>query len=123
MNKMSEPQNNDIERLAADFASCSKILSAIGNETRQYLILKMMKMGDCRGVRVGAIAEKTNLSRPAISHHLQILKEAGLIKMRREGTKNYYYFDPEMRSLEQLIRTLKMAADISRSMPNRHEES
>lgn len=39
-------------------------------------ILEMMKMGDCRGVRVNEITQKTHLSRPAVSHHLQILKEA-----------------------------------------------
>lgn len=39
----------------------------------------------------GDITEKTHLSRPAVSHHLQILKEAGIINMYREGTKNYYY--------------------------------
>ena len=33
-------------------------------------------MGDCRGVRGNEITQKTHLSRPAVSHHLQILKEA-----------------------------------------------
>ena len=64
----------DIEKLADDFESCHKILTAIGDENRQHLILEMMKMGNCRGVRVGDIDKKTNLSRPAVSHHLQILK-------------------------------------------------
>ena len=44
------------------------------------------------------ITRKTNLSRPAVSHHLGILKDAGLIDVRREGTKNYYYFDSDMKS-------------------------
>ena len=48
---------------------------------------------DCNGIRVGEITEKTHLSRPAVSHHLKILKEAGMINMRREGTKiDYYYY-------------------------------
>src|SRR5699024_12146830 len=83
----------EISSLAAEFERCRKILLALGDENRQHLILEMMQMGECGGVRVGAITEKTNLSRPAVSHHLQILKDAGLIKMRREGTKNYYYFE------------------------------
>ena len=49
-------------------------------------------MEQCNGVRVGTITEKTHLSRPAVSHHIQILKEAGILKVRKEGTKNYYYF-------------------------------
>ncbi len=68
----------EVDKLAADFADCRKALTAIGDETRQHIILKMLKMSDCSGVRVGEITERTNLSRPAVSHHLQILKEAGI---------------------------------------------
>ena len=44
-----------VEQLSKDFAACSKMLSAIGDETRQHLILEMLKIGDCGGVRVGKI--------------------------------------------------------------------
>ena len=74
-------------RLAEGFAACSKMLAAIGDETRQHLILEMMKIGDCSGVRVCEITERTNLSRPAVSHHLKIMKDAGIVKVRKEGTK------------------------------------
>ena len=40
---------------------------------------------------LGEIARKTHLTRPSVSHHLKILKEAGLIDIRRSGTCNYYY--------------------------------
>lgn len=107
--------------LADNFASCAKILTALGDETRQHLILEMMKMGKCSGVRVCEITERTNLSRPAVSRHLQILKHAGIVKVRREGTKNYYYFDPEMESFEKLIGILQLSMDISKAMPDRSE--
>lgn len=55
----------------------------------------------CAGMRVGEIAALTSLLCPAISHHLQILKEAGVLKMRREGTKNFYYFDPDTPTLQK----------------------
>ena len=109
--------------LAEEFASCTKILTALGDETRQHLILEMMRHEDCSGVRVCEITEKTNLSRPAVSHHLQIMKDAGIVKMRKEGTKNYYYFDPEMESLERLICTLQLAMDISKALPDRSGEN
>lgn len=105
--------------LADNFSSCSKILTAIGDETRQHLILEMMRMGDCSGVRVCEITAKTNLSRPAVSHHLQIMKDAGIVKVRKEGTKNFYYFDPEMESFERLISALQLAMDISKALPDR----
>lgn len=111
-----------ISVLTNNFASCSKILTAIGDRTRQHLILEMLKIGDCNGARVCKIAERTNLSRPAVSHHLQILKEAGIVKVRKEGTKNYYYFDPESESFEKLISTLQLAMDISKTLPNRKEK-
>lgn len=108
-----------IRTLTKKFTECSELLTAIGDETRQHLIIEMMKTGNCSGIRVGEITERTNLSRPAVSHHLKIMKEAGIVKVRKEGTKNYYYFDPETESLERLISALQLAAEISRSLPDR----
>lgn len=122
---MSERCENlqDIKKLAIEFKQCRKILLALGDENRQHLILEMMQMGECGGVRVDAITEKTNLSRPAVSHHLQILKDAGLIKMRREGTKNYYYFDADTEAMNQLLQMLTHAKHIMENLPDRSEEN
>lgn len=109
----------EIKRLAEEFESCQKILIALGDENRQHLMLEMMRMGHCEGVRVVEITEKSNLSRPAVSHHVQILKEAGLLKLRREGTKNYYYFDADMKAMERLIHMLSHAKEIMEQLPDR----
>lgn len=114
--------NEKICLFADNFAACSNMLTAIGDETRMHIIIEMLKIGDCYGVRVGNIAEKTNLSRPAVSHHLQIMKNAGIVKVRKEGTKNYYYFDPAMESFEQLIKTLQLAMEILQELPDRNGE-
>lgn len=106
-------------RLAEEFDNCRKILLAFGDENRQHLILEMMKMGECGGVRVGEITKKTNLSRPAVSHHIRILKEAGLLKMRREGTKNYYYFDADTEAINRLLSMLKHAKALMEQLPDR----
>ena len=111
--------NEEILRLAEEFEKCQKILLALGDENRQHLMLEMMRMEHCGGVRVGAITEKTHLSRPAVSHHIQILKDAGILKMRREGTKNYYYFDADMDSLNRLLQMLTHAKRIMESLPDR----
>lgn len=79
-------------------------------------------MGRCRGVRVGDITAQTHLSRPAVSHHIQILKDAGLLRMRREGTKNYYYFDADTEALSSLIRMLEHAKEIMAQLPDRTGE-
>lgn len=109
----------DIPKLAEEFRACQKILLAFGDENRQHLVLEMMQMGRCEGVRVGAITERTHLSRPAVSHHLRILKDAGLIKMRREGTKNYYYFDADAEAMDALIQMLSHAKKIMQQLPDR----
>lgn len=115
------PEKDMLFELSQSFSSCSEILSALGDETRQHLILTMMKMGECDGVRVGAITKQTNLSRPAVSHHLAILKKSGIVKVRREGTKNYYYFDKEARSLTCLIEMLEKAREIMQSFQSEAE--
>ncbi len=112
----------NIENLASDFEKCQKILVALGDENRQHMILEMMKMEKCSGVRVNEITERTHLSRPAVSHHLQILKNAGILKMRREATKNYYYFDPDMKSFNLLIDVLQQAMKITSEIPDRKGE-
>ena len=112
-------QTAGIKTLAEEFKACKKTLLALGDENRQHLILEMMQMGDCNGVRVGAITERTNLSRPAVSHHLQILKEAGIIKMRREGTRNYYYFDVDSEAMKMLLQMLTHVTEIMAQLPDR----
>lgn len=109
----------DIQRLAGEFEGCQKLLLALGDATRQYLILEMMKMEQFEGVRVGMIAKRTNLSRPAVSHHLQILRDAGLLNMRREGTKNYYYFDADAEIIDCLLHMLEHTKDIMEKLPDR----
>ena len=104
--------HKEIEQLATDFEQCRKVLIALGDENRQHMILEMMKMKDCCGVRVNDISKTTHLSRPAVSHHLQILKQAGILNMRKEGTKNYYYFDADTQAFNQLIHMLVHAKEI-----------
>lgn len=79
-----------LQKIVDGFWECRNAFTAIGDETRQ-LILFVLLESDLSGIRVGEIAEKAHLTRPSVSHHLQILKEAGIVAMRREGTKNYYY--------------------------------
>ena len=113
----------DISILADEFSSCREILLAFGDVNRQHLILEMMRSGKCAGVRVGEITEKTHLSRPAVSHHLKILKDAGIVKMRREGTRNYYYFDADTEAMESLVHMLSHAMEIMKNLPDRSGEN
>ena len=51
----------EIDRLAKEFESCQKILLALGDENRRHLILEMIQMEQCNGVRVGT--PYTNIER------------------------------------------------------------
>lgn len=85
--------NQTIEKIRADFISGQKVLQAVGDETRQNIMLALMETSCRVGMRVGEITSKTHLSRPAVSHHLKILKEAGIVTMHKEGTMNFYAID------------------------------
>ena len=76
------------------------------------MLIEMMKMRKCQGVRVGEITKKTNLSKPAVSHHLAIMKDAGIVKMRKEGTMNFYYLDIEAKTINQLMNLFNHASEI-----------
>lgn len=79
-------------QLLEEFKACQKIFIALGDETRQQIAAALLEGEQC-GIRVGEIAKKTHLSRLAVSHHLQVLKNAKIINMHREGTMNFYYVD------------------------------
>lgn len=99
----------DIEKarkLEQEFNACQKILTAIGDEVRQKLLLLML-MEDRGGIRVADIADKTSLTRSAVSHHMQILKDAGVVKSRKEGKCVYYYFDSTCKNVDALLRLLE----------------
>ena len=61
-------------------------------EPRRRDILALIRDGE---LPAGRIAEAfPDVSRPAVSQHLKVLREAGLIAERREGTKRLYRLDP-----------------------------
>lgn len=111
----------DIEQLQSGFQSCQKIFTALGDENRQRLLCIMLG-SQCGGSRVVDIAKKTNLSRPAVSHHMQILKDAGIVKARKEGTYVYYYLDPSEKEVEKLIDLFSNIQRIMRNVPDRSGE-
>lgn len=87
---MKKECKENLKQIINGFQECKNAFTAIGDETRQLILLVLLE-SDLSGIRVGEIAQKTHLTRPSVSHHLQILKEAGIVAMRRVGTKNYYY--------------------------------
>ena len=91
---------------------------AIADGTRQ----KIMSECCCVWLSVNEIVEKVNVSQPTVSHHLAILREAGLVNVREEGKQTFYSlnqdrvaiccgqlmvkFAPESKAVEKLAKTI-----------------
>src|SRR5512132_1723144 len=66
-------------------------MDALGDRTRRAIFEQLRE-----GPRaVGEIADELPVSRPAVSQHLRVLKEAGLVTERRAGTRRIYRLDPD----------------------------
>lgn len=81
---------NKIQQIILGYKEHLNTYFALGDETRQRIYATLLEAG-YPGVRVGEITEKVHLSRPAVSHHLKILKDADIVGIHKDGTKNYYY--------------------------------
>jgi DNA-binding transcriptional ArsR family regulator len=66
-------------------------LSALADPTRQRIV-EALRGG---GKPVGAIAASLPVSRPAVSQHLKVLKQAGLVREARQGTRRIYNVEPQ----------------------------
>ena len=64
---------------------------AISDETRQ----RIMSECCCCWLSVSEIVEKIRYSQPTISHHLAILRDAGLVNIREEGKQTFYTLNQE----------------------------
>jgi DNA-binding transcriptional ArsR family regulator len=65
-------------------------LAALADPTRRR-VFERLRTGPHA---VGEIARGMPVSRPAVSQHLKVLKDAGLVADRPEGTRRVYYIDP-----------------------------
>lgn len=111
----------DLNELQTQFHTCMPLFIALGDEVRLTIIEALTQAAfghkeaagrsGIKGMNVIEITKKTNLSRPAISHHLKILKEAGLIGVQKEGTSNYYYMTIQD-STSQLMQLGSMLQEI-----------
>ena len=75
-------------------------LAALADPTRRTIFERLVE-GPCP---VGVLASSLPVTRPAVSQHLRVLKEAGLVTDRTEGTRRIYQVDPTgLAELQQLL--------------------
>src|SRR5213080_2011144 len=73
-------------------------MDALGDPTRRAIFERLRS----KPLSVGEIADGLPVSRPAVSQHLRVLKEAGLVTERRNGTRRLYRLNPD--GLDELRR-------------------
>ena len=98
------PAGADIEALAAQAAAAARMLKLLGNESRLLILCSLAARGE---MKVGELVDTVRLSQSALSQHLALLREDGLVAFRRESQTLYYRVsDP------RAARILKLLKDI-----------
>ncbi len=95
-----------LEQLAQTFADCKPLFFAMAEMPRQQILLLLTEHHE---MNVGQLAERLPLSRPAISHHLKILRQAGLVEVRQQGTENFHFLtaEPALELIERWTHELR----------------
>ena len=74
---------------APALADLGRFLVALGDPVRQAIVVALSR----ERLNVGALAARFPLSRPAMSHHLKVLADAGLLVRERQGRERVYRLD------------------------------
>ncbi len=91
--------------------SCVEFCRTLADETRQQIIALLVKR---RELSVGDIVDQFEVSQPTISHHLNVLKQFGLVTSRKDGKQVFYAVDREkvVECCGMLIARLEASATI-----------
>ncbi len=91
-----------LDDVQESFLLCAPVFAALGDPFRQDIILLL---ASCERLNVNEIAARIALSRPAISHHLKVLRQAGLVAMERVSRENFYALtlDDALADLRRLV--------------------
>lgn len=89
-----------------EWRTISKVYTALGDEHRQRILLTFEK-GE--RLNVGQIVEVSTLSRSAVSHHLKILRDAGVLQSQKEGKEVYFWINRDF-----LIEAMETVVDYIR---------
>ena len=84
------------------FRACTPLFEALGDRFRQDIV---MLLAENQRLNVNEIAQRIALSRPAISHHLKVLRQAGLVSLDRVSRENFYALtlDGALADLRRLV--------------------
>jgi len=81
-------RTNYRQAIPAQWAHMSKVFTALGDEHRQRILL-LFERGE--RLNVGHIAEVSTLTRSTVSHHLKVLREAGVLESEKIGKEVWFW--------------------------------
>lgn len=105
-----EGDNRTLEQEAALFA-------ALADPTRLRLLQLLSRQREGHALCVNALACRLGVSQPAVSQHLRVLKQVGLVRGERRGYRVHYFIDAQ-----GLARCRELASRILREPEPKHEE-
>lgn len=96
-----------LRAIPPEWRNISRVFTALGDEHRQRILLTF---SPGERLNVGQIAAVSTLSRSAVSHHLKILREAGVLASAKQGKEVYFWLDKKF-----LVGALRTVTDFIRS--------
>ncbi|MEO7727364.1 MAG: metalloregulator ArsR/SmtB family transcription factor [Burkholderiales bacterium] len=81
---------NYMRAIPREWRNISKVFAALGDEHRQRILLTF-EAGE--RLNIGEIVQVSTLSRTAVSHHLRILREAGVLQSSKQGKEVYFWIN------------------------------
>ena len=93
---------------STDFRQITQFFTALGDPIRLQILLLLRD----KALNVGEIAEPFTISRPAISHHLRVLKDANILDSEKRGQEVYYalnaaFIAAELRRIAQKLERIE----------------
>jgi ArsR family transcriptional regulator len=70
----------------------TRTFKLLADETRLRIVLDLIRAGE---LHVRALCDRVHQSQPAVSHHLALLRMAGIVDCRRQGKHNFYRVLPQ----------------------------
>jgi DNA-binding transcriptional ArsR family regulator len=84
--RLRQPDTQLLEQMHEHAGEAADLLKALGNEQRLLILCNLLE----QPLSVGELNQRVKLSQSALSQHLALLREAGLVHTRREAQSIYY---------------------------------
>lgn len=104
--KNIDMNRNYLRAIPREWRTISRAFTALGDEHRQRILLTF-EPGE--RLHVAQIVEVSTLSRTAVSHHLRVLREAGILRSEKIGKEVWFWLDKDF-----LVNALEAVTDFLR---------